>query len=450
MVSFHAMASARPPFRAFGVVLAALLLASGGGGLVRAQSDDEQPPTEATSTGATPEAATPTPVPGSRLETSASFPIGFLAADSELVYGPTLFGFDTAAFVTRQGGYLAAVREIHGDTVLTGPEIIDRVAVRYSVGPRVLLALIETMSGWVTNSAPADRTYPLGGSIPGLSASVEAAADSLNDAYYRFKLDGDVLITLADGTVVAVPSVNPGSFAVLAFLGADTSGAEWPGLELPSQYVLAWERLFGAPATYDTAFNRPAMGPGPRLAMPFPAGELWYYVAGPHPPAGNSSPWSAVDFAPPPPEATGCAPSPSWVTAAAGGDVEASEADGLLVDTDEDGFIGTGWVHVYTNLSALERAPAGRGVRRGAPLGHPWCDGGARAPARVSFSRRFDGEWIAATDPRERMDLAGWFPLPSSAPGAGRLADLSAGSGLPPRVPGSAKVGATNGVIVRP
>lgn len=99
----------------------------------------------------------------------------------------------------------------------------------------------------------------------------------------------------------------------------------------------------------------PAPSPGPAAALA--AGEIWYLTRGPHSPWGAGGPAAAIDFAPPPAAPADCGPSPAWVRTMAGGVVLRSRASGVLVDLDEDGFAGTGWVHAYTHLAALERVP---------------------------------------------------------------------------------------------
>lgn len=82
--------------------------------------------------------------------------------DSELVYGPASAQFDIDSFVHAHNGYLATyTQDVNGET-LSGIQIITRIAQSYSVNPRLLLALLEYRSGWVTNSAPENVDYPLG------------------------------------------------------------------------------------------------------------------------------------------------------------------------------------------------------------------------------------------------------------------------------------------------
>ena len=87
-----------------------------------------------------------------------------LLPNSEFVNSPAYVNFDTAAYVARQGGYLSSHEENVEGSVLSGAEIVDHVAHHYSVGPRLLLAVLELESGWVTNPSPsaAALATPLG------------------------------------------------------------------------------------------------------------------------------------------------------------------------------------------------------------------------------------------------------------------------------------------------
>ncbi len=75
--------------------------------------------------------------------------------DSELVYGPTTVDFSTGKFLEGRQGYLSAYSEEVDGNLITGVEIVNRISREYSVNPRLLLALLEYMSGWVTNPRPA-------------------------------------------------------------------------------------------------------------------------------------------------------------------------------------------------------------------------------------------------------------------------------------------------------
>jgi len=98
----------------------------------------------------------PAPNPG---DTGLSLKI---IPDSELVYGPASIYFDINEFIQGQNGYLANYTQDVNGTILTGTEIIQIIAENYSINPRLLLALLEYQSGWVTNPAPINTSFPMG------------------------------------------------------------------------------------------------------------------------------------------------------------------------------------------------------------------------------------------------------------------------------------------------
>ena len=67
--------------------------------------------------------------------------------DSLFVNGPAQTGFDTAAFVNSNPGWLKTYTTFAGEKNRTGGDVIDYVAVTYSVSPRLLLALAEYQAG---------------------------------------------------------------------------------------------------------------------------------------------------------------------------------------------------------------------------------------------------------------------------------------------------------------
>ena len=397
-------------------------------------------------------------------------PMGVLLPDGDFVYGPPLYGWDLGRYVVAKGGYLARYYEPGDEGLRAGADIVQDVAQDYGISPRLLLALIEMHSGWVSNPQPDEQTYPLGGGQPGLGPGLAAAADSLNARFYahRFQNRRDI-----EG-VGALPASNAATYALLAYLGEDQPGAAptapavdagdpatatplpvasptapaapgalWAGLEGPSRFWAAWMTLFEDPLALDAGRVVPVPARPLALPLPFAAGEIWYLTRGPHSPWGAGGPAAAIDFAPPPAAPADCGPSPAWVRAVAGGVVLRSRASGVLVDLDEDGFAGTGWVHAYTHLAALERVPEGSSVNAGDPLGHPSCEGGPSALARVGFSRRLDGIWIPADAERDPLVMGGWAALKGDRDGSGWLAR----EGMPPRKAQPEKTDSINGVF---
>jgi hypothetical protein len=434
-------------------VVAGLLLA-GSAGHSRAQTPPPGPePTGSSS----PAAAIPSPTAGPPLgqpvRPAAGVPLANMLPNGELVYGYALKGFDTVAYVKAAGGYLASYQELVDGVSLSGAEVVQRVAEAYSVSPRVLLALIEMASGWVTDPNPMERGFPAGEPLPGLYVGLSAAADGLNRLYYGHKDEGQRAFPIAGGGQILLDDTNSATFAVVGYVSRNVTLADWSGLEQPSRYSLVYAQLFGDPfANAAEAGDAPVAAlPQVELMLPFAGGEIWFFVRGPHSGWGVGGPRAAVDFAPPPEEQTGCTPSGAWVTAAATGRVLQSQATGLVLEIPDrnyplDGFAGTGWVHVYTHLAAADRPTVGTLVRVGERLGHPSCEASLLPLARVSVSRRFHGEWIAVDDPRAPLVFDHWAALPGPEAGSGWLAH----TGVAPRPAGLTKDLAVNSVSALP
>ena len=74
--------------------------------------------------------------------------------DHAFVNSPTGIGFNTAAFVASQPGWLKNYRVYASGEWRSGAEIVDYVAVNYSINPRLLLAIIEYQGGALTQPEP--------------------------------------------------------------------------------------------------------------------------------------------------------------------------------------------------------------------------------------------------------------------------------------------------------
>ncbi len=122
----------------------------------------------------------------------ATGPAYKIIPDSELVYGPLSTMTDVDAFIHSKGGYLASyTQDVNGET-LTAAQAVVRAAQSYSVNPRILLALLEYRSGWLTktNPDPALNEQPFGfydAWYHGLFRQLEWAAIQLNSGYYRWR-----------------------------------------------------------------------------------------------------------------------------------------------------------------------------------------------------------------------------------------------------------------------
>ena len=337
-----------------------------------------------------------------------------LVPDSEMVYGPAYIQFDLAGFVVGQGGYLAGYTEDVEGRVLAGAEIVQLVSQRFSVGPRVLLALLELRSGWVTLPQPAAETliYPLGCAQDyheGLFQQLEWAAVQLNQGYYGWKRGDRATVRLTNGVRAAVaPGLNPGTVGVQNCLGA-LAGTwdEWLRLTGPDGFLATYTRLFGNPFAYTVDPLVPADLAQPELRLPWEDGQTWYYTGGPHGGWGDGSGRAALDFVPGD-KLLGCAPSVEWATAAAPGLVLRSGNGEVVVDLDGDGFEQSGWVLTYLHVYEEGRVEAGMTLQRGQRIGRPSCEGGIADATHLHFARRYNGEWIPAGSGPVPMVLSGW------------------------------------------
>jgi murein DD-endopeptidase MepM/ murein hydrolase activator NlpD len=334
--------------------------------------------------------------------------------NSELIYSPTTIGFDTAGFVGAVDGYLASYSEVADGRLRTGAEIVQLVAQRYSVNPRLLLALLEHQSGWVTQARPGEHTlaFPLGHAAEewraGLYHQLTWSANQVNRGYYLWRAGGLSAMTLADGSIVALdPSLNAGTAGVQHFFAQHYAGDGWRAQvgSGPDGFAATYRYLFGDPFGY--TFD-PLLPPGlaqPALAWPFYADEGWYYTGGPHGAWDTGSGWGALDFAPPDHE--GCGTSPAWVRAAAAGVIVRSDEGAVVQDLSGDGFEQTGWALFYMHMATEDRVAQGAVLAPGDPIGHPSCEGGFSNARHLHFARKYNGEWIPA-DGDLPFVLDGW------------------------------------------
>lgn len=334
--------------------------------------------------------------------------------DSELVYGPYSATLDVFSFIEEQGGYLSVYYDTdHNGQTFTGPEIIQKVAREYSVNPRLLLAVLEYQSGWVTNIDPDPATidYPLRLFEEwrvGLYSQLSWAAQQLNRGYYLWKVNGISHWLLADGGVVpADPSLNAGTAGVQNLMARLHNRDGWDQAVGPQGVFAVYERFFGYPFDYAIEPLIPPDLTQPELILPFEEGKVWYFTGGPHAGWGEGSAWAALDFAPPG-GGLGCVVSDEWVTASAPGLVVRSEPGVVVIDLDGDGLEQTGWTLLYLHISSTDRIPAGAVVQAGDRIGYPSCEGGQSNGTHLHLARRYNGEWIPA-DQTLPFNLEGWI-----------------------------------------
>jgi len=338
--------------------------------------------------------------------------------DSELTNGPGAVNFDLYAFIQSKGGYLAQYTEKIDPVVLTGPQIVDRIATDYSVNPRILLAVLEYQSHWVSrlNPDPATLDYPIGlkdTRRKGLYRQLAWAADNLNLGYYLWRVNGVASWILPDGNVVPIsPTINAGTAGVQNMFASLLAYPDWQQAVTLQGVFQSYVELFGYP--FDQAFEPvlPANLRQPTMQLPFEPGKDWAFTGGPHGGWGDGSAWAALDFAPPGDE-LGCVLSNDWVVAVADGMIVRTGNGAVLQDLDladgqpGDGLEQTGWTVLYMHVETRDRVVPGTYVKSGDRIGHPSCEGGVSTGTHVHLARRYNGEWIAA-DQTLPFILDGW------------------------------------------
>jgi LasA protease len=345
----------------------------------------------------------------------AYFPVPALFPDSEVIFSPTSADFSIDGFIHASGGYLSGYSEKVDEDLLSGAEIVRRVAYDTSTNPRLLLALLEYRGGWVRGqpvNEDAER-YPLGFYVPeysGLYKELALAAKQLNTAYYAWRGGSLTQLRFPNGGSLRLdPKSNAGSVAVKYVFARFFSQNLWEeALYGDRNFSMLYEQMFGDP--WSRAERAGDLFPTglvqPILELPFLPGERWALTGGPHITWNTGTPRGAVDFAPVTGEAR-CAVSSAWVTASAPGLVTRSERGVVVIDLDGDGMEQTGWALVYLHVADRDRVPAGAWVNVDDPIGHPSCEGGTSTGTHVHLARKYNGEWLPA-EGMVPFILSGW------------------------------------------
>ncbi len=333
--------------------------------------------------------------------------------DHAFVNSPTGSGFNTAAFVATQPGWLKSYRAYVGGEWKSGAELVDYAAFNYSINPRLLLALLEYQGGALTQTEPTAQKNILGLYRPFWDShylQIVLAANTLNNGYYawragtltEFEDDADILIR-------PDPWQNAGSVALQYYFSRMLTGEKYQLAISSDGLYKTYESLFGNP--WEDAFELiPGSLQQPEMLLPFPAYQTWNFTGGPHTGWGTGAPFSALDFAPPS-EQSGCIPAKpeNFATAVADGLVVRSALDGVALDLDKDGDERTGWVVFYLHLATDERVPLGSNLKAGDKIGYPSCEGGRSTGTHIHIARKYNGEWILADGPLPFI-LSGWIP----------------------------------------
>jgi murein DD-endopeptidase MepM/ murein hydrolase activator NlpD len=347
-----------------------------------------------------------------------------LLPDSELVFSPGALGFEVGDFVASFGGYLTIYRQRVDGEWLSGAQVIERVALEYSVNPRLLLAILEYRTGWLTDPRiplETDRNFPLwigDGSLQGLYLQLTWAANELSKAYYGWREGRFLELQFADGSSLPLaPDSNAGSVAVQHLLTHFNSRPR-PDFELAGErLMLTYSQLFGDPWAMEVPLLDAAVSQ-PDMILPFSTDHPWLFTGGPHGAWGTDSGWAALDFAPKWDRETRS--SHNEVLAVADGRVVRLEPGVIILDLDRDGLEQTGWSVLYLHIIPASGIVPGAMVAQGEPLGFAAEVGGVTHGLHLHIARKYNGEWILADGPLP-MSLGGWQVRAGAEPYQGVL-----------------------------
>lgn len=331
--------------------------------------------------------------------------------DSLFINGPAQVGFDTGAFVSSQPGWLKYYTEYAFDGNRSAAEIVDYVALNFSISPRLLLALLEYQDGALTLPSMPDgiSQYPLGyrdWMHEGMYMQLVWAANLLNNAYYGWRSGELTEFDHLDGTQERPdPWQNAASVALQYYYSRLVNGDQYARAVAQDGFALSYWNLFGDPWQSSTP-HIPGSLVQPTFTLPFLPGIAWAYTGGPHTGFGTGDPLAAIDFAPGA-MTSGCVSTDEYATAVAPGVIARSDSAAVVLDLDGDGDERTGWIVFYFHIETKDRVPVGTVAKTGDPIGHPSCEGGRTTGTHVHIARKYNGEWMPA-DSIIPMDLGGW------------------------------------------
>jgi LasA protease len=336
----------------------------------------------------------PAPIPG---DPAPDFK---LIPDSEIVDGPYNAFFDLAGFIQSKNGQLARHQEEVEGILMTGTQIVEMVATNYSVNPRLLLALMEYQTGWLT-TVPAHidaLSFPMGNPDPyrsNLYLQLTWAANTLNTGYYRWRVNALDYYRSVNGVLIpASPQINAGTAALHFFFAQLQDEGAWRQSVSEYGFIQIYQDLFGNPFDWTVDPIVPSDLAQPVFQLPFEPGVSWVFTGGAHGGWADGSAWSALDFAPPS-ETYGCIQNDNWVVAVADGLIVRTGDGAVVQDLDGDGLEQTGWTVLYMHVESRDRVAEGTYLQAGERIGHPSCEGGYSTGTHVHIARRYNGEWIA-------------------------------------------------------
>ena len=348
--------------------------------------------------------------------------------DSLFINGPAQVDFSTENFLAAQPGWLKNAHDFVSGYGRSGAQIIDIVAINFSISPRLLLALLEYQSEGITRpDLPEGReAYPLGypdRNHEGLYLQLVWAANALNNGYYGWRSGRLTALELLNGRIDRPdPWQNAASVGIQHFFSQVLESEAYTQAVSPFGFARSYAALFGNP-WQNPEPHLPGNLTQPDMRLPFEPERSWAFTGGPHTAWGEGDPWAALDFAPPA-VVGGCTPSSEWVTAAFAGKVVRSEPAIVVLDQDQDGDEKTGWVLFYLHLATEGRVSEGVTLQVGDKVGHPSCEGGRATGTHVHLARKYNGEWIPADGPLA-FNLEGWIAHNGEQPYGGTLTRFS-------------------------
>lgn len=332
--------------------------------------------------------------------------------DSLFINGPAQVDFDSSIFISKSAGWLNGYKEYAFNDNHTAAQIIDYVALQFSVSPRLLLALLEYQSGGLTQFAKPEEgvDYVLGKvdyQRKGLYLQLVWAANTLNNGYYSWRKGSLETVELQNGRFFRPdPWQNAATVALQNYFSQVYDGNAYERAIAHDGFAQTYAFLFGDPWEADLA-HIPGSLVQPEFRLPFTGDTEWAFTGGPHTGYGQGEPFAALDFAPGT-TTGGCTPSRERATAVASGVVARSELATVVVDLDGDGDERTGWNIFYFHVASEGRVSLGDALETGDPIGYPSCEGGVATGTHIHIARKYNGEWILAEGPLA-FNLDGWI-----------------------------------------
>jgi len=344
--------------------------------------------------------------------------------DSAFVYGPDTRGFSSASFLQTHGGWFKDHTDWASGENRTGADLLEYVAINFSINPRLLLAILEYQAGALTKPEKPERKYLLGYErlyYESVYLQLVGLANILNNSYYGWRNGTLTEFELYDGSLYRPdPWQNAASVAVQYYFAQTLPVDQFQTAIGPDGLSRVYTSLFGDPWT-ESIDLIPGSLTQPEFRLPFPPGYTWSYTGGPHTAWGVGEPLAGIDFAPPS-NFSGCfaVTINDYTTAMADGVVARSEYGMIMLDLDVDGDERTGWDILYLHVASDGRAPTGQVVKAGDPVGFPSCEGGHTTGTHVHIARKYNGEWIPA-DGAIPFNLEGWVAHNGDRPYQGTL-----------------------------